>query len=82
MDETNKFQSEENLIKICAEVDEFIIKLSTANEVGFPDVCAVIVARMKLICQSMDQGEELNILLNYAASKLEEPESKENTFLH
>jgi hypothetical protein len=56
------------LIQISAEIDNFLIKLATENQVAALNLTAVVLARLALMCDDLECRDDMNKLLTTVAT--------------
>jgi thiamine phosphate synthase YjbQ (UPF0047 family) len=56
------------LIQISAEIDNFLIKLATENEVPALNLTAVVLARLAIMCDDLECRDDMNKLLTTVAT--------------
>jgi thiamine phosphate synthase YjbQ (UPF0047 family) len=56
------------LIQISAEIDNFLIKLATENQVAALNLTAVVLARLAIMCDDLECRDDMNKLLTTVAT--------------
>lgn len=56
------------LIQISAEIDNFLIKLATENQVAALNLTAVVLARLAIMCDDLQCRDDMNKLLTTVAT--------------
>jgi hypothetical protein len=55
--------SDDELFRMSGEIDEFFISIAEKYQVGFPDVCGILLARMYLLAKQLGASSNFIRLL-------------------